>query len=378
LKILHIAGWYPSKDNPAAGIFVREHVKATALYNDVVVIYSEGVDLGIRSYYQVEDNIEDGIRTLRLRYRKLPVPKTTYFVYLKSMFYAYRKLLKEEFKPALIHAHVYSAGVPAVLIGKRYGIPVIVTEHFSGFPRGLVRGVEKLKAKFTFEQADLVCPVSEDLKRHIEAYGIQARFRVVPNVVDTSLFTSRYRNSMGGYSRKRLLLVALLTPIKGIPYLLEALTLLKKKRDDFVLDIVGDGPCRKDYEEMTHDLGLQEHVRFHGLKTKQEVAEYMGNADIFVLPSEWENMPCVIIEAMSSGLPVVSTNVGGIPEIINDEVGVLVPPKNSVRLVKALDSILNNLPSFSRERIVELARERYSYEAVGEVLNNLYRSTVSN
>ena len=93
-----------------------------------------------------------------------------------------------------------------------------------------------------------------------------------------------------------------------------------------------------------------------------------------VLPSEWENMPCVIIEAMSSGLPVVSTNVGGIPEIINDEVGVLVPPKNSVRLVKALDSILNNLPSFSRERIVELARERYSYEAVGEVLNNLYRS----
>lgn len=183
---------------------------------------------------------------------------------------------------------------------------------------------------------------------------------------------------MGGYSRKRLLLVALLTPIKGIPYLLEALTLLKKKRDDFVLDIVGDGPCRKDYEEMTHDLGLQEHVRFHGLKTKQEVAEYMGNADIFVLPSEWENMPCVIIEAMASGLPVVSTNVGGIPEIINDEVGVLVPPKNSVRLVKALDSILNNLPSFSRERIVELARERYSYEAVGEVLNRLYRSTVSN
>ena len=53
LKILHIAGWYPSKDNPVAGIFVREHVKATALYNDVVVLYSEGVDLGIRGYYQV-------------------------------------------------------------------------------------------------------------------------------------------------------------------------------------------------------------------------------------------------------------------------------------------------------------------------------------
>jgi len=131
LKILHIAGWYPSKKNPVAGVFVREHVKATALYNDVAVLYSEGADREIRSLYQIEDNIEDGIRVLRLRYRKSPIPKTTYFIYLWAMFRAFAKLLREGFRPDVIHAHIYSAGVPAVLLGMRYGIPVVITEQYT-------------------------------------------------------------------------------------------------------------------------------------------------------------------------------------------------------------------------------------------------------
>lgn len=374
MKILHIAGWYPSKDNPVAGIFVREHVKATALYNDVVVLYSEGVDLGIRGYYQVEDNIEDGIRTLRLRYRKSPVPRTTYFIYLRSMFCAYRKLLKEEFRPDLIHAHVYSAGVPAVLIGQRYGIPVIVTEHITGFPRGLVRGMEKLKAKFTFERADLVCPVSKNLQRHIEAYGIKARFRVVPNVVDTSLFTSEDRARTGKDSKKRLLLVALLDPKKGVPYLLEALALLREKRDDFVLDIVGEGPYRKEYKEMTHSLGLQEHVHFHGLKTKLEVAEFMRRCDIFVLPSLFETFGVVLIEALACGKPVVATDIGGPNEIVTEEMGKLVSPGNSKALAEAIDYMFNHHQEYDPKQIASYIQGRYSYEAIGQELAQLYRA----
>ena len=213
LKILHIAGWYPSQRNPVAGVFVREHVKATALYNDVAVLYCEGVDKEIRGLYRLEDNIEDGIRTLRLRYRKSPIPKTSYFIYLWAMFRAFRKLVEEGFQPDIIHAHVYSAGVPGVLIGRRYGLPVVVTEHSTAFPRKLIRGFEKLKAKFAFEHADLVCPVSENLRRHIESYGIRARFCVVPNVVDTSLFTPGDRTPTREDNRKHLLLVADLPPL---------------------------------------------------------------------------------------------------------------------------------------------------------------------
>lgn len=376
LKILHIAGWYPSKKNPVAGVFVREHVKATALYNDVTVLYSEGVAGEIRGFYQIEDNIEDGIRTLRLRHRKSPIPRTGYFIYLWGMFCAFRKLIGEGFRPDVIHAHVYSAGVAGVLMGKRYGIPVIVTEHFTGFPRGLVRGLEKVKAKFAFERADLVCPVSEDLKRHIEDYGIRARFCVVPNVVDTALFAPRDFAPTREDNRKHLLLVALLDPKKGVPYLLKALACLRKKREDFILDIVGDGPNRAEYREMADSLGLADSVRFHGLKTKVEIAELMRQSNFFVLPSIWENLPCVLIEAMASGLPIVATKVGGIPEILTDEVGELVPPANPEALAAAIEHMLDHCRDYVPERIVQYAEGRYSYQAVGSKLNKLYRSVL--
>lgn len=376
LKVMHFAGWYPTKRNPVSGIFVREHVKATALYNDVVVLHSEGIEKGIRGLYRVEDNVEDGIRTIRVWHRKSPFPKTTYFFYLWSVFCVFRKLLKEGFKPDILHAHVYSAGVPAVLIGRIYGIPVVVTEHFSGFPRGLVRGVEKIKAKFAFEHADVVCPVSEDLRNHIKRLGIKARFQVIPNVVNTSFFFPLEDNITMGNSKKRLLLVALLVPIKGVPYLLEALAILREKCDDFVLDIVGDGPNRSEYEELTRKLGLQDVVRFHGLKSKQEVADFMRQADIFVLPSEWENLPCVIIEAMASGLPVVATNVGGIPEMVSDEVGILVQPGDARDLAEALGHILEHLDQYQSGKIAGQAKQRFSYTAVSQMLVNLYEELV--
>jgi len=289
------------------------------------------------------------------------------------MFRAFRKLVKEGFRPDVIHAHVYSAGFLAVLIGKRYGLPVIITEHFTGFPRGVIRGLENLKAKFAFERADLVCPVSESLRRSIESYGIRARFQVVPNVVDTSLFyPAEDKSHAREDNKKRLLLVALLDPKKGVPYLLEALARLKEKRNDFVLDIVGDGPNRAKYEELSRKLGLQDIVRFHGLKSKQEVAEFMRRADVFVLPSEWENLPCVIIEAMASGLPVVATNVGGIPEMVDDKTGLLVPPGNSEALAEAIDHMLDHCNDYNSKELVRFVQGRYSYEAVGKLFHQLY------
>lgn len=374
LKVLHLPAWYPSEKNPVAGVFVREHVKATALYADVVVLYNEGWDKAIKGFYEIDDKVEDGIRTLRVHHRKSPVPKTTYFLYLWSIFAGFKKLLREGWKPDIIHAHVYSAGVPAVLLGKRYGIPVIITEHFTGFPRGLIKGLERWKAKFAFERAAMVCPVSEDLKRHIEACGIRARFHVVPNVVDTSLFhpnpeVAPRRND----KRKRILLVALLDPKKGVPYLLEALARLREKRDDFVLDIVGDGPNRAEYEELVYKLGLDGIVRFHGqLRTKQEVAKFMRRCDFFVLPSLFETFGVVLIEALACGKPVIATDIGGPNEIVTKEVGMLVPPGDVESLVQAINFMLDHYTKFSAVTIAHHARSKYSYQSVGQTLISIY------
>ena len=255
---------------------------------------------------------------------------------------------------------------------------MVISEHYSGFPRGLVRGLRRLEAKFALEGAALVLPVSENLKGHLEAYGIRARFQVVPNVVDTALFSPQSRDP-GPQSRtgqKQLLLVATLTPIKGVPYLLKALALLRNHRDDFRLDIVGDGPNRVEYEQLAGRLNLAEIVRFRGLKRKPEVAECMKQADFFVLPSLWENLPTVLIEALASGLPVVASRVGGIPEIVDETRGILVPPGDAEALAQVLDEMLDHYRDYRSAELARDAQERFGYETVGRMLDGIYHRVV--
>jgi len=372
LKILFLPAWYPSEENRIAGVFIREHAQAVALYNDVIVLYNEGAGNHVKGLYEIaSDKTEDGIRTIRIRHKKSPIPPTSYFICFWSIFKAFRKLMRGGWRPDIIHAHVYSAGVPAVILGKIYKLPVVITEHWSGFPRRILRTFDILRARFAMNRAKILLPVSQNLKEAIESYGIENRFQVIPNVINTEMFhpfTSKYRNE-----KKRILLVALLSPIKGIPYLLRALAQLKEKRQDFVLDIVGDGPNRQEYEDLVKKLGLGDMVRFHGLKSKPEVAEYMRQCDFFVLPSLWENLPCVLIEAIASGIPVIATDVGGVKEMINENVGILIPPKNMKALEEAIKDMLSDCANYSPEEITKYAKKNFSYPAVSQQLDAIYR-----
>lgn len=234
-----------------------------------------------------------------------------------------------------------------------------------------------MKARFAFRRASRVLPVSMFLQRAISAYGIESRFELVPNVVDTSLFYPANRST--ARDQKRLLFVGNLEEnhIKGFPTLLDALARLSSGRRDWRLDVVGAGSARGEYEAKALDRGLQESVFFQGTKKKREVAELMRAADVFVLPSRYDNMPCAVVEALASGLPVVSTRVGGIPEMIYDEAGILVPPGDSDALAEALGHVLSNPGSFDRGAIADAARNRYSLEAVGAQLRSIYESVLS-
>ena len=377
LKVLFISTCYPTKEDPVGGVFVREHAKAVQLYDDVHVLHCAGPDPNLRRHWRMQqetdESLTERIPTHRVWYRSPHLPKIWYFIYISSTFMASRRIASQGFRPDIIHAHFYEAGVPAALIGKIYHIPVVVTEHYSGFPRKIIQGLDKLKARFALKMADIVMPVSKALQKGIEDYGIKARFRVVPNAVDINLFNP------GSFAKtanqlKHVLFVGLLEleHKKGVPYLLNALALLRKHRKDWILHIVGDGPARLEYERMAEAIGLDDKVVFHGLKTKGEVAEFMRNADLFVLPSPWENMPCVLIEAMASGLPIVSTLTGGIPEIVHEGVGILIPPEDAARLSDALAQMLSSLNEFDRRTVAQKALA-YSSESIGKLIHSIYK-----
>lgn len=372
LKVLFITSWYPNKENPIEGTFVYEHAKSVSLYSDIVVLFPKKSNyINSKKKWQiVSDNYEDGIRTLRVNYRVSSIPKTSYLLYLWSIGQALKKLLNENWKPDIIHAHIYSAGVPAIILGRIYKIPVVITEHFSAFPLRKLRRFEIAKARFALNRADLLLPVSRNLEEAIRSYKIDNRFKIIPNVVNTNIFYPK-ENRLPNKT-KNILLVALLTPVKGINYLLNAIAELKKNRQDFILDIVGDGPYRKKYENFARKNKIEKLIKFHGAKTKKEISEIMRLSDFFVLPSLWENLPCVLIEAIASGLPIIASNVGGIPEIITKEIGILVPSKDSSSLANAINFMLDNYTNYPKDKISKVAKDKFSYEAVGSKLNKIY------
>jgi len=379
LKILFMTTWYPTEKNPVNGVFIREHAKAVSLYNDVTVMHLDGYDRSVKGLFGFREVRKEENKTFRVNYRRFPIPflkQCAYFNFICTAIMAFAKLQKMGFKPAIIHANVYDSGVPAVIIGKLCNIPVVISEHFSAFPKKSLPFSEVKKAKFCMERSRAVLPVSNYLRKSIENHGIKNRFHVIPNVVDVKLFYPSHKNK-DAYI-KRILLVALLDSKKGVPHLLKALSMLKNRRSDFILDIVGDGPEREKYEKMADALGIAEKINFYGTKTKKEVATFMQKSHFFVLPSPLETFGVVLIEALASGLPVIATNIGGPSEIINNNVGILIQPASPIALEKAIDYMLNHYKDYDSEALAKYTREKFSYEVIGNKINHIYQDILGN
>ena len=362
MKILVVPKWYPWPELPVFGIFCREHARALATRHEVVVLASlatPGADFPV---YRLTDEVEEGIRTLRVRYRRPRVRPLAMACQLAGMLAALRRLRRDGFRPDVVHAHVYSAALPALALARVSRAVLVVTEHYTGFQRGLITGADRLTAKAAFERADLVAPVSRELAGHLRAIAPGARIEVHPNVVDTDVFTPAAREDHG--PPRRLLTVGALAEKKGHTYLLEALTRL----DGVELDVVGDGELRAELEDTARRLDAP--ARFHGELPKQEVARLMGEADLFVLPSTHETFGCVLIEAMASGVPAVATRVGGVPEVLTAEAGELVAPRDPDALAKGIERALER--KFDGEALARAARERYGYEAFAERWTGVY------
>ena len=373
LRILFLPCWYPSEDNPIAGIFIREHAKAVSIYHDVTVLYAYPSNK-TRRHYEISDEIEEEMRTIRIKYKPSSIPKIDYLFQLWLIFLYFYKLVRKGRKPDIIHAHGYLLGLPAIILRKFYGMPVIITEHWDGFPRHMLNFLARIRARFAMNRAQTILPVSKSLEESIKSYGIRNKFEVVPNTVNTKMFYTPFEKEKEKRNQKTILFVGRLVPMKGVFYLLKALAKLKQKRQDFLLDIIGNGPSRKKYKELAKQLGLNVSVRFCGVKSKVEVAEFMRRSDFFVLPSLGETFGVVYIEAMASGLPIIATNVGGIPEIVNKDTGILVSPKNIDALAKAIDCMLDHYQDYSPVKISKYAEERFSYKAVGKLLNSIYEN----
>ncbi|MBI4734384.1 MAG: hypothetical protein HY779_06220 [Rubrobacteridae bacterium] len=135
LKILFVASWYPNDKKPNSALFVKEHAKAAALYNAVVVMAVGDKDAGVKGFYEVDSRMEDNIKTIRLTHKIFFSSNITAFMSMINSLRYMLKLRKEGFVPDVVHANVFASGVSAVIFGKLTGTKIVVTEHWSGFAR---------------------------------------------------------------------------------------------------------------------------------------------------------------------------------------------------------------------------------------------------
>lgn len=374
MKVLFLTSSYPTPEAPVAGIFVQEHARAAALHAEVAVIH---LDRGGSKRLRITNVPDAEFPTVRVSYPRVPLALSG-CAHLVGAARGFRQLRRRGFDPGVIHAHFFLAGFPAVLLGRRHRKAVVVTEHWSVFLREDPMSLGpflRWAARFTFTKADAVLPVSEALRRGIaESLGIDPRARVVPNAVDSDLFFPAAVRVEA--DELHLLSVGLHYPAKGVDMLLEAVAQLRKERGEFRLLIAGDGPQRVELEELAQELGVAQLVSFLGLRTKPQVAELMRHADLFVLPSRFETGAVAASEALMSGLPVVGTRVGAVPELVDEGSGVLATP-DARALANAIATAIDQRDEFDRPLIARRARERYGRDAIGRLLEEVYTSCLA-
>jgi glycosyltransferase involved in cell wall biosynthesis len=218
--------------------------------------------------------------------------------------------------------------------------------------------------------ADRVTTVSERVARELaDHYGIDAT--VVGNGVDAE----RFRPGQDSDDRRYVLYVGRLDFPKGLPDLLEA---AERVVEDHGLEFViaGKGPLRARLERLADRRGIGDHVTFAGYVSRAHQLKLYQNATAFVLPSHYEGLPTVLLEAMACGAPAIATMVGGCPEVIDDGVnGVLVPPGDPEALADAIGAVLDD--GRWRARLGTNARrtvlDRYTWEALADTFEQEYR-----
>ena len=194
---------------------------------------------------------------------------------------------------------------------------------------------------------------------------------VIRNTVDTTLFYYRQRPVV----KFRFVHVStLVSRQKNVDGILNAVSLLTRQRNDFEVVIVG--PENDELKEKVAALMLTPMVRFTGEISYARVALEMQQASALVLFSRFENFPCVIVEALCCGLPVISSDTGGIKEAVHEANGILVQSENEKQLSEAMNRMMNEYEKYDREKIAAEAGKLYSYHAIGKKFYELYNEVL--
>ncbi len=285
----------------------------------------------------------------------------------------------------LVHVHyALPNSVSALLAREMAGrsVKIITTVHGTDITIwGRDKSLQPV-IRYSLEKSDLVTAVSESLRREaVEILGVEKEIHTIYNFIDTGVYRrsggEKLRLKLAPGGEKIVLHVSNFRPVKRIPDLLHAFALLQETNRDVVLALAGDGVERNRVAELSEKLGLKERVRFLGIR--KNMVPLFSAADLFVLPSEKESFGLAALEAMACSVPVIATNTGGLPELVDHgQNGFLVPVGDRRALCEAMRELLDD--DSLRGRFARNSREKaklFSSEVIIPRYEALYRGISS-
>lgn len=369
MKILFISSWFPNKLEPTNGNFVQRHAEAVALKHDVEILHTIG-DFNQKETFVFDDKIINGIRTLVVYYKNSKNPIQNFLRRMK----AYKMGFSKMQKPELVHANVlHNNMLFAVYLKKKYKIPFVISEHWTAYQENASDAhgaLWRFFAKFIANQSSAVLPVSQNLKRGLLALGVTQPINVISNVINTEVFklnVNEQKNNIFTF-----LHVSSLVERKNPDKIITTAKRLHDKGYQFQLSIGGNDP--KNIQTQINELSASSYISTFGLLTLTDVAKKMQESHALVLFSENETQGCVLVEANACGIPVISSNVGGVPEFVNEKSGILVKKDDEEDLYRAMEDVLLQKVKFeSAENLHNEIKEKYSPKIIGDSFSKVYQ-----
>ena len=378
MHILTISEVYPSKNSPQYGIFIKQQM-------DELKGFGHKIDVLMptrgNSNTAVVETAFDGIRVFSVGYRV-----NRYELFLKQIAHSVYQQLKSlivQNKYELLAVHITGDAILKIIvdIGNELGIAVVAHYHGLNVWKEYVsshRIREAFYAKrrtIMLKKTQAIIGVSNKVSNIVQKRIKDVPVYTVYNGVETQLFYSQVKKE----NYFTIVGVGNLIPIKGFSFLIEAFAKIYEKNKNSRLKIIGDGVERALLEDQVNNKKLSDVVTFFGKIPYEEVANEMRNSQLFILPSYYEAIGCVYLEAMACGIPTIGVKGMGVDEIIIDgENGLLVEQKNVDSIVKQIERVINDKEL--AEKLSKNGREtalKYTWKNSAKELDKVYEQVVN-
>ncbi len=381
-RVLWLASWYPNKAGPFSGDFIQRQAEAVSVYQPITVIY---VGKSVPGTNQKKEP-EEKTRTGNLQERKIYYSASGVLSKWKSLVIYFKKHLefinelrnKNEL-PDLVHVHVaMKAGLVALYLKWRYKIPYLLTEHWSGYyPQAMdslyrKSAAERYLTKLILKNASRVLSVSDALGNQISQHWARVPFQEIPNVVDTRFFYPDEKTTVHLF---RFIHISTLLYPKNPEGIVR--TFVQLLRSGFDAELILVGPLNPSISTLLNEnTDAPGKIRTTGEISYEQVGAELRKSSVLVLFSFYETLSCVILESLCTGIPVIATRVGGIPEVVREDNGILINAGDEKELLEAMKEMIRNPQIYHRDKIANRASSQFSYETIGKKITDIYDSVL--